>query len=156
MREHPEHRAREVAVPAVDMIVTAATPQGVVTVTAVASGDGRVGPDRLAADSIEADLVDRQRQADAGVLWIRALDQLRDDVNLTLDLIPTEALDELVASFVENGYFEEEPLVVVPIGEDRFKTVEGNRRLATLKLLLDGIHHLTTLTTDIDRLIGFF
>jgi hypothetical protein len=54
------------------------------------------------------------------------------------DLIETlyesEALDELVTSFIENGYFEEEPLVVVRHGK-RFRTVEGNRRLATLKLL---------------------
>src|SRR6266511_2999880 len=51
-------------------------------------------------------------------------------------LYEQEALDELVASFVENGYFEEEPLVVVAV-DGRHKTVEGNRRLATLKLLLD-------------------
>jgi hypothetical protein len=48
-----------------------------------------------------------------------------------------EGLDELVPSFLENGYFEEEPLVVVPRGE-RFTVVEGNRRLAALKLLLDS------------------
>jgi hypothetical protein len=51
-------------------------------------------------------------------------------------LYEEESLDELFPSFVENGYFEEEPLVVVPSG-DRFVVVEGNRRLATLKLLLN-------------------
>lgn len=52
-------------------------------------------------------------------------------------LYEKEALDELVQSFVENGYFEEEPLVVVPHGR-QYRVVEGNRRLATLKLLLDS------------------
>lgn len=51
-------------------------------------------------------------------------------------LYEVEALDELVPSFLENGYFEEEPLVVVPHGK-RYTVVEGNRRLASLKLLLD-------------------
>lgn len=51
-------------------------------------------------------------------------------------LYETEALDELVNSFLDNGYFQEEPLVVVPSG-DRWIAVEGNRRLATLKLLSD-------------------
>lgn len=68
-------------------------------------------------------------------------------------------LDELADSMAQNGYFEEEPLVVVPrslpkrlanvgpedadfitfIGDSKteFIVVEGNRRLATAKLLLD-------------------
>ncbi|MFL5796798.1 MAG: hypothetical protein ACJ77A_02550 [Actinomycetota bacterium] len=57
-------------------------------------------------------------------------------VDLLTQLYEEEGLDELVASFVESGYFEEEPLVVVRWGQ-RYRTVEGNRRLATLKLLLD-------------------
>ncbi len=49
-----------------------------------------------------------------------------------------EALDELAVSFVRNGYFWEEPLVVVPAEQHgKFVVVEGNRRLATLRLLLD-------------------
>jgi len=68
-------------------------------------------------------------------------------------------LDEIAQSMAQNGYFDEEPLVVVPQGlpkkladvdpktkayqdfiEDKntkFTVVEGNRRLATAKLLLD-------------------
>jgi len=46
------------------------------------------------------------------------------------------ALIELARSFVDNGYFPEEPLVAVREG-DRLKVVEGNRRLAALKLLSD-------------------
>ena len=47
-----------------------------------------------------------------------------------------EGVDELVPSLLENGYFGEEPLVVVPKGK-RFTVVEGNRRTAALKLLHD-------------------
>lgn len=71
------------------------------------------------------------------------------------------SLDELASSMAENGYFDEEPLVAVPINlptkfaeqdslsliqdsdyieyltkVSRFTVVEGNRRLATVKLLL--------------------
>lgn len=48
-----------------------------------------------------------------------------------------EVLDELAASFVANGYFPTEPLVVLPPGGDGFRVViEGNRRVATLMILL--------------------
>src|SRR6266851_6194341 len=46
------------------------------------------------------------------------------------------SLGELARSFLDNGYFQEEPLVVVPHGS-LFRVVEGNRRLATLKILSD-------------------
>lgn len=72
-------------------------------------------------------------------------------------------VEELAYSMAENGYFDEEPIVVVPQkmpkdfkystdieqqqkdiqdliskGKIRFTVVEGNRRTATLKLLLDS------------------
>lgn len=52
-------------------------------------------------------------------------------------LYELESLDELASSFADNGYFAEEPLVVVPGDDGKWIVVEGNRRLATLKLLLD-------------------
>ncbi len=52
-------------------------------------------------------------------------------------LFENEALEELALSFSRNGYFTEEPIVVVPGGQRRFIVVEGNRRVATLKILLD-------------------
>jgi hypothetical protein len=54
-------------------------------------------------------------------------------------LLKAESLDELVGSFALNGYFSEEPVVIVPseLTKARFTVVEGNRRTATLKLLLD-------------------
>ena len=46
-------------------------------------------------------------------------------------------LDELAMSFVDNGYFEHEPLIVTPPDANGLRTViEGNRRLATLMILL--------------------
>lgn len=58
---------------------------------------------------------------------------------LTRYLYERESLDELVMSFVENGYFPEEPLVaVLDKVSSKYVVVEGNRRLATLKLLLDS------------------
>lgn len=56
---------------------------------------------------------------------------------LLKQLYEQEALDELAPSLAENGYFAEEPLVVVRHQDgEHWIAVEGNRRLATLKLLL--------------------
>ena len=47
-------------------------------------------------------------------------------------------LEELVNSFLANGYFDEEPLVAVPGSRTgTYIVVEGNRRLAALKLITD-------------------
>jgi hypothetical protein len=66
-------------------------------------------------------------------------------------LYEEESLDELVPSFLENGYFEEEPLVVVPQGK-RHTVVEGNRRLAALKLLLEPTLRRRVRATDWPKL----
>ena len=57
---------------------------------------------------------------------------------LTL-IVRLYTVTELMDSFAINGYFDEEPLVGVPAQEDpaKFIIVEGNRRLAALKLLLE-------------------
>lgn len=54
-------------------------------------------------------------------------------------MLREEVIDELALSIAENGYFSEEPLVVVPDlkSKGNWIVVEGNRRLAALKLLLD-------------------
>ena len=45
-------------------------------------------------------------------------------------------LDELAQSYIDNGFFDHEPLIVVQNGEDeRYVVIEGNRRLAALKIL---------------------
>ncbi|WP_162149153.1 ParB/Srx family N-terminal domain-containing protein, partial [Asticcacaulis benevestitus] len=45
-------------------------------------------------------------------------------------------LDELIKSISENGYLSIEPLVIIKYkGDDKFTVLEGNRRLAALKIL---------------------
>ncbi|GGO72161.1 hypothetical protein [Nocardioides deserti] len=51
-------------------------------------------------------------------------------------LFDNDVLDELASSFLENGYFENEPVLVLPPDESgRRIVVEGNRRVATLIVL---------------------
>src|SRR4051794_1303207 len=45
------------------------------------------------------------------------------------------AIGELVRSMADNGYFEHEPLIVTP-ADSKYIVLEGNRRLAALKILL--------------------
>ena len=50
----------------------------------------------------------------------------------------TMALDELAASIAADGFYRHEPLLVEPPGKDgKCVVIEGNRRLATVRLLLD-------------------
>jgi len=63
-----------------------------------------------------------------------------DDENAVLEWMLDDAtIIELMNSIGENGYFEVEPLLVVrpQKGKDVFEVVEGNRRLAAVKLLND-------------------
>src|SRR4051812_34026952 len=46
-------------------------------------------------------------------------------------------LEELARSFVDNGYFAHEPLLVEKL-DDHYVVLEGNRRLAALKILLQA------------------
>jgi len=51
--------------------------------------------------------------------------------------IDNYVLDELVDSYIESGYFQQEPMVVRPSpSEDTYVVLEGNRRLAALIQLL--------------------
>jgi len=49
--------------------------------------------------------------------------------------IRDERLLEIIASIADQGYFDGEPLLVVGDGQGRYHVIEGNRRLAALKLL---------------------
>jgi hypothetical protein len=63
-------------------------------------------------------------------------------------------LDELAASFADNGYFATEPLIVTREGapKDRFIVLEGNRRLAALKVLFEGTaEQRDLLGVDLDK-----
>jgi hypothetical protein len=66
------------------------------------------------------------------------------------------AVDELALSIAANGYFEEEPLIVIPEKsgnkdpqEDIFTVVEGNRRLAAVLILRDANLRQTLGATDL-------
>ena len=65
----------------------------------------------------------------------------RTQRNLLIELHGRFDLDDLIASLSANGYFSEEPLIAVlepgkPIDVPPYTVVEGNRRLAALKILL--------------------
>lgn len=49
--------------------------------------------------------------------------------------IRDERLLEIITSIADQGYFDGEPLLVVKTSQDRYHVIEGNRRLAALKLL---------------------
>ena len=47
------------------------------------------------------------------------------------------AVDEIAWSIANNGYFEHEPLIAEKLRNGMFLVIEGNRRLAAVRLLLD-------------------
>ena len=47
------------------------------------------------------------------------------------------AVDEIAWSIANNGYFEHEPLIAEKLEDGKFLVIEGNRRLAAVRLLLD-------------------
>ncbi|MCL2000072.1 MAG: ParB/RepB/Spo0J family partition protein [Planctomycetes bacterium] len=57
--------------------------------------------------------------------------------NLLSTLWMAMDVEELVQSIAANGFFKHEPLIVVN-EDDRFVVIEGNRRLAAVKVLLLG------------------
>lgn len=65
----------------------------------------------------------------------------KDQKDLLIELYDSFDLDDLLASLATYGYFSEEPLIATPepekvIDSPTFTVVEGNRRLAALKILL--------------------
>src|SRR6266478_5638397 len=65
------------------------------------------------------------------------------------------AVSEVAISIATNGFFEEEPLFVVPRprpavdGKLTYTVVEGNRRLAAVKLLADEVVRKRLKATDL-------
>jgi hypothetical protein len=68
----------------------------------------------------------------------RLPDDLRggEQVEILKYLAEKTVLDEIARSMVENGFFTHEPLFVLRDREDEFIVLEGNRRLATLMIVL--------------------
>jgi hypothetical protein len=72
------------------------------------------------------------------------LNESKTEKDIVRILWQTMAVDEIVDSIASNGFFREEPLVAIPKNpqkhdpkKDKFIVVEGNRRLAAVRLLLD-------------------
>lgn len=61
------------------------------------------------------------------------------------------AVDELALSIAENGYFDYEPLFVVK-EHGKWFVIEGNRRLAAVKLLLDEELRAELRATDLPKI----
>lgn len=67
--------------------------------------------------------------------------RVRDEETTQLSLLEVlweqMAVDELVLSIAENGFFASEPLFIIPREDDTggFTVVEGNRRLAAVRIL---------------------
>lgn len=61
----------------------------------------------------------------------------RDDVTLISTYREISALDELVTSICANGYIDLEPLIVMSNDDEMFVVLEGNRRLAAMKVIRD-------------------
>lgn len=59
----------------------------------------------------------------------------------------------IAQSMADNGYFQEEPLIGIPGPDDKIIVVEGNRRLAALKFLIDPeIRRLSKRRDDWEKL----
>ncbi|NML42530.1 ParB N-terminal domain-containing protein [Ramlibacter sp. G-1-2-2] len=57
------------------------------------------------------------------------------DAKVVEEMLDDEGVQDLMSSIGQQGYFEGEPLLVVPTKGGKYIVVEGNRRLAALKLL---------------------
>ncbi len=68
----------------------------------------------------------------------KSIQKLASDESEIIDWMLDEATTlELMQAIGENGYFEGEQLLVVKDDDGLFKVVEGNRRLTSVKLLID-------------------
>ena len=79
------------------------------------------------------------------------LDSDLDESDLVERLWKEFAVDELALSIASNGYFEHEPLFVAP-EDGRLVVVEGNRRLAAVRILVDDKLRAKVGATDLPRI----
>ena len=88
-----------------------------------------VAPDKLQFDlhnpRLALELADREGNAPTDIETIHYLDQEAD-------------LQEIITSILENGFIPVEPLIVIASeeGNGTYKVLEGNRRLAAIRLIL--------------------
>ena len=79
------------------------------------------------------------------------LDGELDEFELVERLWKEFAVDELALSIASNGYFEHEPLFVAP-EDGKHVVVEGNRRLAAVRILVDGSLRVKVGATDLPKI----
>lgn len=63
--------------------------------------------------------------------------QGKGEVEIISHMLLEESTLELMQAIGEKGFFPGEQLLVVPVGDNKYKVVEGNRRLTAVKLLND-------------------
>jgi hypothetical protein len=61
------------------------------------------------------------------------------DIPVIQHLCETADIAELVISIIKNTFVDFEPIVVIKATDQNYRVLEGNRRLAAIKLLLDPI-----------------
>ena len=66
----------------------------------------------------------------------RSIDR-SDETEVIRWMLQDATLTDLMMSIAEQGYFDGEPVLVVKAASGKYIVVEGNRRLAAVKLLLD-------------------
>jgi len=90
-------------------------------------------PKEIRKEAIENLLLDNENPRFAGAL----IGKSENDVIKKLS--EEKNLGELIQSFLENGYYEAEPLLVVcdQKSKGKYRVIEGNRRVAAIKILLD-------------------
>src|ERR1041385_7585484 len=62
------------------------------------------------------------------------------------------AVDEIALSIAANGYNQYEPLFAIEAGKDKWCVIEGNRRLAAVKLLRDPNLRAKVGATDLPKI----
>lgn len=90
-------------------------------------GLARIPIDRLVLDSGNP-RIPGMEETEAETIGLMLRDQRKAGTN---------KLVALATSIAEHGYSANEPLLVKPLGEDRFLVVEGNRRVTAMKLAVD-------------------
>ncbi len=82
--------------------------------------------------SLDSLLLDNKNPRFGGVLEDKSQSEIIDKLAKEKNLL------ELIESFSQNGYYEAEPLLVVEAKEHgKYIVIEGNRRVAALKVLFD-------------------
>lgn len=74
------------------------------------------------------------------------------DFDLLKALYQQMAVEEVAMSIAYNGYFEHEPLIIEARKDGKYTVIEGNRRLAAVKLLLSADLRKKLKATDLPKI----